>query len=244
MSRETLFTGTRYLWCDSTPVTTAPLTLATWFNAASITPDVQIIFSVGSSSNSHAYRLYLVGSSLGTKVGARIKDAAGSGLAAYTASSYGANQWHHGCAVFQSNTVRSAYLDGAAKGTASAANSPADLNLVSIGTSRYGTSTEYTFSGYLAEAAIWNVALTDNEVAILGRGYSPLLVRPQSLVAYWPLIGNESPETDLRGGYNLTVTGATKADHPRIILPAQRRLVSVPTAVPTTRVPIYHLLVG
>jgi hypothetical protein len=42
-------------------------------------------------------------------------------------------------------------------------------------------------SGKVAEAAVWNVALTITDVAVLNAGYSPLFVKPQNLVAYWPL---------------------------------------------------------
>jgi len=70
----------------------------------------------------------------------------------------------------------------------------------------------------LAEAGLWDAALTDAEVAILGVGYSPLFVRPQSLVAYWPLVRDAK---DRVGGYDLTAGGGpVVAAHPRIIYPS------------------------
>jgi len=65
------------------------------------------------------------------------------------------------------------------------------------------------------------VALSAGEVAALGAGASPLAVRPQSLVAYWPLYGNVSPETDIISGYDMTLYNSpTEADsHPPLSFP-------------------------
>lgn len=76
------------------------------------------------------------------------------------------------------------------------------------------------FDGKLAEVAIWDAALSDDEIASLAKGFSALLVRPQSLQGYWPIIGNASPEPDLRNGNNATLTGSPTAfPHPRILKP-------------------------
>lgn len=83
--------------------------------------------------------------------------------------------------------------------------------------------------GLIAEAAVWNVDLTAGEMAILGKGFSPLFVRPNSLVAYWPLIGRTSPEIDVVGGFNGTLTGTGTAPHPRVIMPS-RPLIGHATA--------------
>lgn len=42
--------------------------------------------------------------------------------------------------------------------------------------------------GFPGSRAIWDVALSDAEVALLSRGASPMLVRPEALVEYWPMI--------------------------------------------------------
>lgn len=77
--------------------------------------------------------------------------------------------------------------------------------------------------GQLAEVAIWDVALTAGEAATLGKGFCPLLVRPQSLVLYAPLVGAYSPETDLVGGGTGATTGTTKVAHPRVMRPVSGR---------------------
>lgn len=71
--------------------------------------------------------------------------------------------------------------------------------------------------GAIAEVGIWNVALSDSDVALLAKGVSPLMVHPESLVFYAPLIGQYSPEIELRSARNLTLTGTpTQSAHPPI----------------------------
>jgi hypothetical protein len=67
--------------------------------------------------------------------------------------------------------------------------------------------------GQIAHPAIWNVALTDAEVAMLGAGISPLRVRPQSLVMYLPYLGRNGPEIDIINGRTLAVTGAAASSN-------------------------------
>ena len=55
---------------------------------------------------------------------------------------------------------------------------------------------------------------------MLARGYSPLFVRPQNLVAYWPLIRDE--DQDRVGGYDMAAYNTPSvAAHPPIIYSAQ-----------------------
>lgn len=80
-----------------------------------------------------------------------------------------------------------------------------------------GPTPDFPLNGSLAEAAIWDVALTDDQMRMLAGRRCALRVRPDRLVAtggYWPFYGTGSPEPDLSGrGNNGTVTGAVVADH-------------------------------
>lgn len=40
----------------------------------------------------------------------------------------------------------------------------------------------------------WNVELTEDEIALIYSGVPPLPVRPQNLVAYWPLIRDDGQD--------------------------------------------------
>lgn len=82
------------------------------------------------------------------------------------------------------------------------------------------STAELQFDGRIGEVAIWTTDIGTVGFEQLNDGFSPLFVRPDALVAYWPLIGNFSPETDIISAKNGTITGTiAKAAHPRIIYP-------------------------
>jgi len=62
--------------------------------------------------------------------------------------------------------------------------------------------------GKLAHVAMWNIALVDDEAQALNRGVSPLLIRPNNLVMYFPLWGGHSPEIDIISGKTGTINGS------------------------------------
>jgi hypothetical protein len=64
----------------------------------------------------------------------------------------------------------------------------------------------------LARFGVWASAVDDSHIEEMAKGISPMRFRPTH---YWELMGNKSPETSPIGSASLTVTGATKADHPR-----------------------------
>ena len=131
--------------------------------------------------------------------------------------------WYHACGVFTSDTSRDAFLNGGEKGSDTGSRSPSSPDQFRIGARSYQAAANY-FDGSIAEAGIWNVALSDEEVAQLGLGYSPLMIRPSALVGYWPMLGNNSPELDRKGSTSFTWTNSpTKADHCRVILPSRPR---------------------
>jgi len=220
----------------SAPVTDAPLTLACWArldfeNQAHALVSVQ---DKDSPNNWFILRAKNVDQLLYANFWVRSSVALPE---ATSTASFAINEWYHLCAIEYSTSSRAVLLDGGSKGTNATACTPTGMDSVSIG--RIGDSTPdgYT-SGRIAEAAIWNVALTDAEVAILAKGYSPLLVRPQNLVAYWPLIRDE--DQDRVGGYNLTaVNTPTIAAHPRVLYPAPPMAIAVPIAATMIRIPRY-----
>jgi hypothetical protein len=115
------------------------------------------------------------------------------------------NTYAHIAAVFAAVDDRRVYLNGGNKVTDDATSkTPAGIDTTSIG--RRSTSAPALYaSGRIAEAAIYNAALTDDEIAELAAGASPLLVRPDALVAYWPLVGRDYPEPDLVGGFPMSL---------------------------------------
>lgn len=130
--------------------------------------------------------------------------------------------WHHLCGVEASSADRRVYLDGGGKGT------NATLVTPSMPAPRTGigltprTSLDLKWQGAVAQVAIWNVALTDEEVLSLAQGKHPFLVRLGSLIAYYPLDAhNAAGAVDMVSGLHLTtVTGTpTSTDSPPIHRP-------------------------
>lgn len=159
----------------------------------------------------------------------------GTGVWAENSTAWNNNAWRH-LAIRISGPGTGAgtfYLDGSADGTFSQTAPSAYTGTKRIAA---GTDGSLAFTGSLAEMAVWNVALDAGEIAALAKGFSPLFIRPQSLVAYWPLRGYAAPEPDLWSN-NLagTLTGSPSAvDHPRVLYPALLHVMTQPVLNPTS----------
>ena len=220
MARE--FNGTNeYLEIDSAALTGVPISIACWFDSDSVGTNQVIVCLVDKARESQYMGLGAWGGSGGDPVYAFVRDN-GATAGAYSTTGYSADTWHHVLGVFSAVDDRRIYLDGGSKGTNATSRTPTGLDRMSIG--RLGDSSPSAyFNGGVAEVAIWNAALTDDEAAILAKGYSPLFVRPQSLVAYWPLI--RDTDDDIVGSYNMTPTnGPTVAPHPAVLYPVSPQM--------------------
>jgi hypothetical protein len=209
----------QYLITETPVVTIQGITLACFFNTNDVTVTQTIMGMSRNSTGFDGFWLVLRGAVGGDPLWAQ--EFNGSSANAETTSGVSVNTWHHGCAVFAATNDRRIYLDGGSKGTDSANRSvPSGLDNTTVGSLKYnnGTDDDDPFSGMVAEVGIWNVALTDTEVLMLSLGYSPLLIRPQNLVFYVPLVRDN--DNDLVGGLSLTPTnGPTVSPHPAILNP-------------------------
>jgi len=198
-----------YLEVTSAPATAVPLTIVFWFKCDDGTKDEYAFYlSDGTLDNSFVGML--------NSSGGAVDDVRAYTFAesiqphADTTTTWTTDTWHHAAYVFAANDSRAAYLDGAGKGTNATSATPTGIDLVRIG--RVGSS---YYSGALAEVAIWDVALSDEQVATLAGGSAPSLVQAGNLVAYWPLIDDDD---DAANGYDLTAynTPSWAGDHPEI----------------------------
>ena len=124
--------------------------------------------------------------------------------------------YSHVAGVFISSTSCFAYADGVAGTEDTTSSSPTALDEIRFG----GLSSD--FDGFIAEAAVYSAALSAAEIAALAKGYSPLLIRPQSLVHYWYAFAATDPLVDVIGNANLTQSGSpVTADHPPILYPTR-----------------------
>lgn len=210
------FSGSaQYLeYATAPPITAAPLTFAAWFNKTGTGTSKYLGGIADKDTNNHHFNFNI---STANKVQATCNDGSGA-VSAVTSTTITAATWMHAAAVFTSSTSRTAYLNGGGSGSETTSRTPsaAALDNMCIGCVHLAAGYFGPFDGLIAEWGLWNVDLDAAEIAALAAGVCPLLVRPTSLVAYYPLIGNNSPETDVRSAYAMTVTGATAAAHPRI----------------------------
>lgn len=211
MARTFVAASSQYLEADVALVAAEPVTMACWFNSDDVTIRQSLMWVGDKDVVTEYHDLTCDGATAGDPVRAGSENAGRSS----TTTGYSANTWHHAAGVWVNDSERSSYIDGGSKGTNSTLRTVTGLDRTSIG--RYGDSSPSDYmSGLIAEAALWTVALSDAEILVLALGVSPLLVQPGSLAGYWPLLGRVSPEIDYFGGTDLTVTGATVGDHPRM----------------------------
>jgi hypothetical protein len=198
-----------------------PMSFALWFNKPSTT--FATAFSISNTNVSNPNRNSIILSNI-ANVRAFSANSGGTTTAgARSTATFSTNTWHHACAVFSSNSSRTIYLDGgnSATNTTTVGVNTGSFVATTIGGFSNSGSIGQPYDGLIAEVAVWNGNLTADDAATLAKGISPLLVRPDILVAYWPLYGNASPEVELRNRYEMTVNGTTKDVQPRIFLPAR-----------------------
>jgi len=207
------FNGTSaYLRTSSPPVTAAPLTMACWFWLNDLSGTYALMSLTRDSVQIDGFRLLAEGSTAGSPLRA---DTVVAGIAsvARTSTSLSSGQWMHAAGVFASTTSRRVLLNGGGANTETTSSTPSGIVVLDLGArSNAGTIGLY-LPGRMAEVGVWSAALTDDEIASLARGVSPLLVRPSALVFYAPLVRGIN---DFRQGAAITDTSTTVVDHPRI----------------------------
>jgi hypothetical protein len=226
-------TSSEYLEYAGGLLTATPLTMACWFYSPSTSLSMILMSLCNSASTPWArnsFYLQASGATAGDPVSAGTVDAS-AGSQANTSTGWSANTWTHACGVWTSATDRAAFINGGSKGTQTTSRVPSGIDRMNLGGLRNGTPTGY-LNGRIAEAAIWNVALSDQEVAALASGLSPLKMRPTALVGYWPIWGIHSPEPSLHpsGGTrpDMSVTGTALANHAPVVPFSRRWWGSIP----------------
>jgi hypothetical protein len=213
MARTFVAASSQRLETSTLPATAVPFTIAGWVNPTSLAA-TQTLWALGGTGLGYfEARINTSGDLIvdhydGTTLGrTRIDGSMTTGA------------WQHITCVFASSTSRSVYRNGGGKTTdTTSVGTPANLTKFVLGVSYQSSAYLQYANTALAEFGAWDVALDDAEVAALGKRFSPPRLRPQSLVGYWPLFGNDSPERDRGKNKNdLTVTGATKSRHSPMI---------------------------
>lgn len=241
MARDFVRASSQYIWNANAILTGEPLTIACWGNCDNIANGQHAIAITRSASNSGWYILGFGGGAVGDPVQAGAQNDAGSltGVANST-TGYSQSNWHHACAVFTNTASRHALIDGGSKGTNTTdiVTSPS-VNRSSIG-ARFGSGVNNAYDGSLAEVGVWSVALTDDEVISLAKGFSPPMVRPSNLVFYMPLVRDN--DEDIIGGLSYTAVASPTIDaHPRVFYPHSQ--ITIPPIAPSpVKVPVAKII--
>ena len=198
----------------SVPVSAFPLTLACWFKPENITRGNLLMGILdGGSFNWTGWYLNFGAASAPRYLFAS-QAANNSFVDIASTTEVVSGTWQHACGVFTSTTSRTVYLDGGSSATGTASNSPntALPDYLCVGASVRLLVDNY-FDGQLADVAVWSTDLSTSDVAALAKGHSPANVRPDKLVAYYPLIRAFTP---IKGPALTTFNSPTVAVHPRV----------------------------
>lgn len=218
MGRAFVIASTQYLEAATGGGLGHPLSMGCWFRSTSQTAG-QTLIVVGNTSGNDFWVLTAAGNVAGDPIRATIV-AGGAATNTNTTTGYTAGTWHHALAVFTSATSRDVYIDGGSVGTNATSRAPATPDVIAVGRNSASGTLAY-MAGDIAEVAIWSGSLTADDALALARGVSPLMVRPDVLSLYAPLLSRASPEPDLMGLAALTLGNAPAvSDHPRIYYPS------------------------
>ncbi len=194
MARRFISASSQYLEYVGAPLTAGPMSLAAWYKPTIFGNTT--LFVLSNLSNTRRFNL-------GTVNGAcRILQAGSAASPSATTTDVSpVGVWAHYGGRLISNTNRDAFLNGRGK-TNNTINSGAVTapTRVVIGAINSSAGITGQTDGDVADVALWNVALEDSEFLVLALGVSPLLIRPQNLIFYYPLRGS-GLEVDFLGRY-------------------------------------------
>jgi len=193
---------------------TGAITLAAWVKSSGSYGTRGIVSKFETATNNRSYALYINAS--GQLLVALAPNGTALNVRSDTGSTILGTNWRHVAATFVPSTSVTLYVGGVAESTtnnsqlipSSIYSGAASLWVGSV------SNTTSTWDGLIAEASIYNAALTAAEIASLAKGMTCDKIRPQSLVFYAPLVRDL---IDQKGGLTITNNnGATVANHPRV----------------------------
>lgn len=175
------FAAGNYLKLTTLPVTTWPLSMFCAFYPLSATQGR--LMRIGTTGTSGYWGLQHLASQV---LAADTLNNGGSGSGnPQTVNTSTLNAWNYATVVFNASNDRSLYLNSGSVATSTANATPVTPTQLNVG---INGDLSTPFDGYIQDAAIWDIALTAADVAMLHQGISPELVRPENLQFYTPLI--------------------------------------------------------
>lgn len=95
--------------------------------------------------------------------------------------------WGHIGGVFASPASRQSYLNGVGSAVETTSITVTQPDSIRLGARAFSGAEGIYWNGDLAHLAIWSAALSPTEMQMLYAGVSPLLIRRNALLGYWPL---------------------------------------------------------
>jgi len=185
MARGDFFQG--YLRAGAAPVTAVPLTLMAWgMTPAPAGGNDQAWLTLQNSAATVDQNNFSIGI-FGGFYAASASSPTGTATANTFAIFPKDGVWAHVAGVFSLATSRVVYVNGVPSNVNTPSSTPSGVNETIVGARGGATPGQKPQQGNIAHAAIWNVALTQFEIAAIYAGLSPLRVRPANLIGYWPL---------------------------------------------------------
>ena len=219
MAYEFTAASSRYLRVADTATldVTGALTLSVWLKHTGNYPSVVsgVLAKFTGPTNQRSYAITI------TTAGFVQVPISANGVTNYvtTGSTAVGTNWRHIAFTYSPSSRTEIFLDGASNANrtdsviGSIFSGSADL-WIGVTASLSATPINFYLDGLIAEAAIYNAALTAAEIASLAKGMTCDKVRPQSLVFYAPIVRDL---TDQKGGLTITNNnGATVAAHTRV----------------------------
>lgn len=194
--------------------TAPPFTACGWFRSDDSADSAQVLFSVGQAGTDNFWRVRARNAPLTIEYGVEQTGPA-LDLKVNTTNNWAQDVWSCWCIVEASSTDHRVFLDGAGKNTSATDVAPVSVDTTAIGRSDDGSPGD-NLSGDGGHTAVWDVVFSDTEIlGVCNTRTRMFMYRIADQTNYWAVNGH-SPETDIRGGVNLTVTGATVSKEPPI----------------------------
>lgn len=236
-----VFSTANYFRITSGIITSTPLTIAAWVKPSAFSANQYIAGIVYSSAASGTAQdgWYLEINATDGKVNAIVGNGTGINLAT-SGSGATSGAWNHMAAKFTSSTSRHSYLNGTKSTESTNSNTPSatpDKTAIGVFVRENGSLAQAAASCHIAEVGFWNVALSDEEIAALAKGVSPLLIRLNNLVGYYPLIRGDSSGDEpnpKNAAYKMVEQGTVSVQpHSPVFMPSPPSLFKRVTATPS-----------
>lgn len=191
-----------------------PLALHAWVKADS-TAVSGIVASITNAAGTMRHSIAASGAAAGDPVQAICTNSGGTSAVASSSTGYSTGTWFCITASLDASNSRTVWLNGSSSGTNTSNIAASTVDRLTIGARHNSGAPQAFFDGQIAHVAVWSIGLASAQALAMARGTHPLRVRTTSIVAYYSILGFDSPENSfspfLQNSFPLTLTGTTAA---------------------------------